>query len=146
MSGFIGPVPRDYRDFHPDPTGQTYGIPTYFWKTAPDHLVTRRQLSAEGLNPGGQDIAAQVVILRRHRQPLVAHLFDINGAQLKREPTPAQLDSLRIARWVRSADACERHGVDPSDLREMIAKARADLAARRQAQRPAVERDRRRSR
>ncbi|WP_306364374.1 RRQRL motif-containing zinc-binding protein [Nocardia sp. CC227C] len=112
MSWFIGEVPRDYRDFTPDPTGEKYGIPTYFWKTAPVHLLTRRQLRSVGLRPGGQDIAAQVVILRRHREPLVAHLFDVNQAALKREATPAQLEALRKATREHQLRAAERHGVD----------------------------------
>lgn len=116
MSGFIGPEPRDYRDFQPDPTGEKYGIPTYFWKTAPEHLVTRRQLRSVGLRPGGQDIQAQVVILRRHRDPLVAHLFDITKAEAKRTATPAQLDALRKATREHQARAAERHGIPRAEL------------------------------
>lgn len=118
MSGFIGEAPRDYRDFVPDPTGEKYGIPTYFWKTAPEHLLTRRQLRSVGLRPGGQDIAAQVVILRRHRDPLVAHLFDVNQAALKREASPAQREALRKATRERQLRAAERHGIDRSTFEQ----------------------------
>ncbi|ARZ68738.1 hypothetical protein SMD11_3094 [Streptomyces albireticuli] len=44
-----------------DPTGARHGIPTYPWSLAPDGLATRRQLRDQGLRPGGQEIAAQVM-------------------------------------------------------------------------------------
>ncbi|WP_051743027.1 RRQRL motif-containing zinc-binding protein [Kitasatospora sp. MBT66] len=46
-----------------DPTGEHHGgLPTYPWRWAPtDDLMTRRQLRAVGLRPGGQEPAAQVV-------------------------------------------------------------------------------------
>ncbi len=59
-----------------------------------------------------------------------AHLFDAEKAQPKREPTEAQLEALQIARWTRSASAVERRGVDATDMRELIAQARHDLAQR----------------
>ncbi|MFG2811498.1 RRQRL motif-containing zinc-binding protein [Streptomyces massasporeus] len=34
------------------------GLPEYDWRTAPEGLVTRRQLRARGLRPGGQEPAA----------------------------------------------------------------------------------------
>lgn len=131
--------------FH-DPNGETYGIPTFAWRMAPAHLRTRRQLAQQNLRPG-EEYQAQVLRSRGGgRGPLRAYLYDEAAAVPKQEPTQAQLESLRIARWVRSAQACERRGIDASDMRELIEKARADLAARRQAARPSPEADRRRSR
>ncbi|GGV45882.1 hypothetical protein GCM10010495_74410 [Kitasatospora herbaricolor] len=45
-----------------DPTGEHHGgLPTYPWRFHPDpDLMTRRQLRAVGLRPGGQEPAAQV--------------------------------------------------------------------------------------
>jgi hypothetical protein len=111
---------------------------------APQHLRTRRQLGVENKRPGSE-WEAQVLRSRRGRggEPLKAYLYDSRQAVDKQEPSELQLESLQIARWVRSADACERHGVDASDMRELIEQARADLAARR-TQRPGrgVERSR----
>ena len=45
-----------------DPSGARYGIPTYPWRLAPDGYATRRQLRARGLRPGGQDVAAQLLV------------------------------------------------------------------------------------
>jgi hypothetical protein len=120
--------------FH-DPEGKRFGVPTFAWRLAPKHLRTRRQLAAESLRPG-DEYQAQVLRERRGgREPLKAYLYDRDQAVDKRQPSELQLEALRIARWVRSADACERHGVDAADMREMIEQARADLAARR-ASRP----------
>ncbi|MFF1908240.1 RRQRL motif-containing zinc-binding protein [Kitasatospora sp. NPDC058218] len=46
-----------------DPTGEHHGgLPTYPWRYQPSpDLMTRRQLRAVGLRPGGQEPAAQVV-------------------------------------------------------------------------------------
>lgn len=72
-----------------DPDGERFGMPTYPYHLAPDGLMTRRQLRAQGLRPGGQDIKAQ--ILWRHRQQCrVAYLYEISAAKPKREATPAQ--------------------------------------------------------
>ncbi|WP_069167252.1 RRQRL motif-containing zinc-binding protein [Nocardia altamirensis] len=91
------------------------GIPTYEWRTAPAHLRTRRQLSAEGLRPNGQDIAAKV-----HREfrggPVTAYLYDINLAAAKRQATPAQLAALEKATRERQLRAAERHGVDRAEF------------------------------
>lgn len=116
-----------------DPEGRRHGgVPTYPWGTAPQHLRTFRQLRAQGKRPGAE-WEAQVLRGRRGKEPLKAYLYDAEQAKPKREPSEAQLEALRIARWVRSADACERHGVDASDIREVIEQARRDLAARRAA-------------
>ncbi|MFJ7280280.1 RRQRL motif-containing zinc-binding protein [Kitasatospora sp. NPDC098663] len=46
-----------------DPTGELHGgLPTYPWRWNPSpDLMTRRQLRAVGLRPGGQEPAAQVI-------------------------------------------------------------------------------------
>ncbi|MFF2082856.1 RRQRL motif-containing zinc-binding protein [Nocardia sp. NPDC058176] len=114
-----------------DPEGRRFGVPTYPWGMAPAHLRTTRQLAAEGRRPGGE-YEAQVLRARRGRDPLKAHLFDVNEAKPKRVPTAAQREALQIARWTQSANAAERRGVDATDMRELIEAARRDLAARHQ--------------
>lgn len=118
-----------------DPEGRKFGLPTYPWGLAPGHLRTRRQLAEKGQRPGDA-YEAQMLRARRGRDPLKAHLFDADKAQPKREPTPAQLEALQIARWTRSANAAERHGVDATDMRELIEKARRDLAERHRNRAP----------
>lgn len=128
--------------FH-DPEGERYGIPTYPWRMAPQHLRTKRQLAQRNQRPGEE---AQAQVMANTRRGVVrGYLYDEATAVPKRECSPAQQESLQIARWVRSANACEDRGIDATDMRELIAEARAKLAARRSA-RPGVEPDRRRSR
>ena len=116
--------------FH-DPEGEKYGIPTWPWGFAPQHLRTQRQLAREGLRPGA-DYEAQVLRARGgSRGPLKAYLYDAETAVPKRVPTGAQLEALELARMERSVRACERRGVDATDMREVIVQARADIAARR---------------
>ncbi|MDO3648661.1 RRQRL motif-containing zinc-binding protein [Nocardia mangyaensis] len=89
------------------------GIPTYEWRTAPDHLRTRRQLAAEGLRPNGQDIAGRITRSRGSRkEPLVAHLFDVAKAAPKRQPSEAQRTALAKATRARQLRAAERRGVE----------------------------------
>jgi hypothetical protein len=87
-----------YRSVYWDPEGTRYGIPTYPWRMAPAGLATRRQLTADGLRPGGQPVAAQVMWRSRHRsnpRPVqVAYLYRVEAAKPKRTPTPAQLAAL----------------------------------------------------
>ncbi|BCK57403.1 hypothetical protein [Nocardia wallacei] len=120
-----------------DPEGRRFGLPTWPWRMAPRHLRTWRQLDAENKRPTAE-YEAQV----RGRGWRKAYLYDAQQTREKREPTAAQLDSLRIARWVRSAAACERRGIDAADMRELIEQARADLAARRAQQPRRAERGR----
>src|SRR5260221_12897323 len=57
-----------------DPGGQRHGLPTYPYRFAPDGWLTRRQLRAEGLRPGGQLPHGQV--LWKHRgMRRVAYLY-----------------------------------------------------------------------
>jgi hypothetical protein len=79
-----------------DPDGARYGLPTYPYHWAPKGLLTRRQLRARGLRPGGQSITAQ--ILWKHKgKRRVAYLYQASLAQPKRTPTPAQLAAVAAA-------------------------------------------------
>src|SRR4029077_19596669 len=70
-----------------DPDGRRYGIPTYPYRWAPKHLYTTRQLRAQGLRPGGQSPAAQILWRRGLR---VAYLYRADLALPRRQATPAQ--------------------------------------------------------
>ena len=101
----------------PDPDGSRYGVPTYYWGTAPEGLATKRQLRAMNLRPNGQDIAAQAVRPRRAgRAPLAAYFYRIEGAAPKRVATPAQLAALARATRARQERAMARHGAEAPDV------------------------------
>lgn len=92
--------------FTTDPTGEHHGgIPTYIWRTAPEGLLTRRQLSAKGLRRGGQPIAGQV---RRGGQ--YAQLFREDLAKPKFTLTDDKLAAVHIAALSRQrcAGPCGR--------------------------------------
>ncbi|WP_149180843.1 RRQRL motif-containing zinc-binding protein [Streptomyces sp. TRM49041] len=94
-----------------DPTGATWGIPTYPWKLAPDGYATRRQLRAQGLRPGGQPVAAQVVRRSRHRRDgmLVAYLYRVDRAQPVRPMTARKWGALALAMLARrTCPQCRR--------------------------------------
>ncbi|MFJ5602370.1 RRQRL motif-containing zinc-binding protein [Micromonospora parva] len=74
--------------FH-DPDGTRYGIPTFWWQGAPPGYATRRQLTAAGLRPGGQPVAAQV-LWRGVGGTRTAYLYRVDLAAPKRTATPAQ--------------------------------------------------------
>jgi hypothetical protein len=87
-----------------DPDGTRYGIPTYPYHWAPKNLLTRRQLRALGLRPGGQQPTAQ--ILWRHGLR-VAYLYRADLALPKRQATPAQLTAINRALAARrTCPAC----------------------------------------
>ncbi|MFD7811130.1 RRQRL motif-containing zinc-binding protein, partial [Streptomyces cellulosae] len=65
-------------------------LPVFRWRLAPDGYATRRQLRAQGLRPGGQDVAAQLERPRRRRGPLVAYLYRVDLAVPVRPMTPAR--------------------------------------------------------
>ena len=81
-----------------DPTGERFGIPTYPYRWAPDGLLTRRQLTALGMRPGPQPVAAQILWWNGRR---VAYLYRLDLALPKRTPTPAQRVALAKARKAR---------------------------------------------
>ncbi|MFC4529144.1 RRQRL motif-containing zinc-binding protein [Sphaerisporangium dianthi] len=96
-----------------DPTGARHGIPTWPWRMAPPHLWTLRQLAAEGLRPGGQDVQAQIMwASRRHGAPgvRVAFLYDVRLALPKRTATARQLEALAKANAARRT--CPGCGID----------------------------------
>ncbi|MEU3073912.1 RRQRL motif-containing zinc-binding protein [Streptomyces laurentii] len=87
----------------------TATLPVYRWRLAPDGLATRRQLRAQGLRPGGQDVVAQLERPRRRRGPLVAYLYRIDQALPVRPMTPgrrAALDKAMTAR--RTCPECRQ--------------------------------------
>jgi hypothetical protein len=92
-----------------DPDGQRFGIPTYPYHFAPAGLMTRRQLRAEGLRPGGQDIQAQI-LWRHYKQRRVAYLYDVSAAKPKRTATPAQ--QLAIEKALVARRTCPSCGED----------------------------------
>jgi hypothetical protein len=84
-------------------------LPVYQWKFAPDGLATRRQLRAEGLRPGGQEVAAQLERPRRRREPLVAYLYRVDDAKPVRPMTPAKWAALAKANTARrTCPSCAR--------------------------------------
>jgi hypothetical protein len=90
-----------------DPDGSKFGIPTYPYHWAPKGLLTRRQLCARGLRPGGQDIVAQIIWKRKGRKR-VAYLYDSTKAKPKREATPAQITAIQAA--LRARRICRTCG------------------------------------
>lgn len=84
-----------------DPAGAR-GVPTYPWRGAPAGLATRRQLRAQGLRPGGQEVTAQILrFTRRTNEPRIAYLYEIAKAKPVRPMTLAKwaaFDAMMIAR------------------------------------------------
>jgi hypothetical protein len=76
-------------------------LPVFRWRLAPDGYATRRQLRAQGLRPGGQQVAAQLERPRRRRGPLVAYLYRIDQAKPVRPMTPARWAALAKANAAR---------------------------------------------
>jgi hypothetical protein len=89
----VGPVVSRYRAKFQDPDATRHPVPTYGWRAAPDHLVTRRQLRAEGLCPGGREPVARLM-WAAGRTTRFANLYDRTRARPKRVPSPAQLAAL----------------------------------------------------
>jgi hypothetical protein len=88
-----------YTEFY-DPGGQKFGLPTYPYRWAPDIYATVRQLRAQGLRPGGQQPAAQV-LWKHHGKRRVAYLYLKALALPKRSATPAQLIAIGKALTAR---------------------------------------------
>jgi hypothetical protein len=76
-------------------------LPVYRWRLAPPGYATFRQLRAQGLRPGGQDVAAVLERPRRRRGPLVAYLYRIDQAKPVRPMTPAKRAALDKAMAAR---------------------------------------------
>ena len=85
-----------------DPTGARYGVPTYPWRMAPDGYATRRQLRTRGLRPGGQPVAAQVMVTnRKANTPRVAYLYRLDLALPVRPMTSRKWGALALAMLAR---------------------------------------------
>jgi hypothetical protein len=97
-----------YVEFY-DPDGTRYGLPTYPYRWAPKGLLTRRQLTANGLRPGGQPIAAQIIWKRKGKRR-VAYLYRIDSAKPKRRATFAQLIAIQSA--LRARRTCASCGTE----------------------------------
>jgi hypothetical protein len=96
-----------YSEFY-DPGGQRFGLPTYPYKYAPDGWLTRRQLRAKDLRPGGQLPAGQV--LWRHRgKRRVAYLYLESLALPVRPMTPAKWSA--VARALLARMTCPECGM-----------------------------------
>lgn len=93
-----------------DPTGARYGIPTYPWRMAPDGYATRRQLRARGLRPGGQEVAAQVMVTSRRHGARVAYLYRLDLAKPVRPMTSRKWGALALAMLARRT--CPRCRLD----------------------------------
>lgn len=94
-----------------DPTGARYGTPTFPFRLAPDGYATRRQLRADGLRPGGQPVAAQLMWRSRKTRGAVrvAYLYRTDRALPVRPLTPGKRAALAAAlRARRTCPICER--------------------------------------
>lgn len=79
-------------------------IATYRYRLAPDGLMTRRQLRAVGLRPGGHDPVAQIIWRRGRR---VAFLYRLDLARPVRPMTPGRNRALAAARRaLRTCPVC----------------------------------------
>lgn len=87
-----------------EPTRGTHlGLPLLSWGLAPkDKLATRRQLTAMGKRPNGQEPVAYLYFRypAAHKK-VFAELFLISGAAPKRTATPAQRTALAKANLAR---------------------------------------------
>lgn len=90
-------------------------LDSYDWQTAPAYLMTRRQLRAAGLRPGGAEPVAVMVRQRRGRR-LVAHLYDSRTAPPKRRASPAQLVAIAKAVRAHQLAAAVRRGLTEEQL------------------------------
>ncbi|MHC0432019.1 RRQRL motif-containing zinc-binding protein [Streptomyces sp. O3] len=86
-----------------DPSGAVWGVPTFPWRYAPAGYATRRQLRAQGLRPGGQPVAAQVMRRspRRKGGVSVAYLYRIDRAKPVRPMTSRKWGALALAMLAR---------------------------------------------
>jgi hypothetical protein len=110
--------PRDVRvQDLPDPDGSKFGVPTYFWGTAPEGLgKTTRQLAKldPPLRPGNRkDIAGQVVRPRRGgSEPSTGYLYRVEDAVPKVPCHPGRAAGLARGRRTQQIEAGRSHGVE----------------------------------
>lgn len=111
----IGPKDVRARDL-PDPDGSRFGVPTYYWGTAPEELgKTERQLAAMNppLRPGDKkDVAGQIVRPRRGREPLTGYLYRVEDAVPKVPCHPGRAAGLAKGRRSQQIEAMRSHGVE----------------------------------
>jgi hypothetical protein len=82
------------------------GLPAWSYRGAPRGLLTRRQMRAEGLAPGGSAPVGLIVWRRGQRW---AHLWDRADLRPKRTASPAQLAALGRALAARQrCPTCHR--------------------------------------
>jgi hypothetical protein len=112
-----------------DPEGERYGLPTFPWNGAWNlrpALLTRRQLAAAGLRPGGQEPAAQVMWRSRRARTRdgvrTALLYRIDMAKPRRVPTAAQRAAL--ARALAARMTCRAEAGGCGRVREYVIPAR----------------------
>lgn len=74
------------------------GVPAWRWRAAPPGLLTRRQLRAAGLAPGGHDPVGLVYCRRGRRR---AYLYRRDLAVPKRTPTAAQCAAIEAMQRAR---------------------------------------------
>jgi hypothetical protein len=82
--------------------GSYAGAPVFRFRWAPSGLATVRQLSAEGLRPGGQEVAGWLA-WGRGSWPRWAYLYRRDLAKPKRTPSQAQREALAKATAARLA-------------------------------------------
>ncbi|MEU0493751.1 RRQRL motif-containing zinc-binding protein [Nocardiopsis sp. NPDC006139] len=96
-----------------DPDGSRYGIPTFPRHLAPAGLATKSQLRAQGLRPGGQEPAAQLMWRSRaggsRGGVRIAWLYRIDAALPVRPMTPARERAL--ARALLARHTCRSCGL-----------------------------------
>jgi hypothetical protein len=97
-----------YLEFY-DPDGTRYGLLTYPYRWAPEGLLTRRQLIASGLRPGGQPVTAQI-IWKHNGKRRVAYLYRADAAKPRRDATPAQRAAISSA--LRARRTCPTCGTE----------------------------------
>lgn len=103
-----------------DPDGDLHGTPTFPRKLAPEGLATRRQLRADGLRPGGQPVAAQILWVR-YGELAVAYLYRRDLALPVRPMTPARWrahEAMMLARRTCPTCGVVRPYVIPRSLGE----------------------------
>jgi hypothetical protein len=96
-----------------DPSGVRYGLPTFPYRMAPDHLATRVQLRAMGLRPTGGPAAQLMWRSRRAAAPggvRTALLYALADTVARTPASPARLAQLARARAARRV--CPTCGAD----------------------------------
>jgi len=106
-----------------DPDGLRHNNrPTFWWRGAPKDFATVRQLRAQGLRPGGQPIAAQI-LWAGVGGTRVAYLYRLDLAKPKRTATERQreaIDRALIARMRCPTCRITRNYFIPRSLGECL--------------------------